>query len=372
MDGPAAPDAAAAKRAPRLEASGALAAIERERYRSYSDLVRNLHWLAAALVVLYALLAPRAERRLLETLAGGMVLYTLALHSPLLGRVPYRVRVVVETLADLAWTTAVVVLTGAAASPFHFLYFMVLFASNPAEGRGWIYGKAAAATLLLVAVPGIAAGGPPPPLEALRDVLWPLAALWLVAYFTAEAGTLGATVERSLYLAAHTDELTGLTNMRHFTAAADLRGRLGEPYTIVMIDADGLKRVNDTYGHARGSELIQRVATALRKAARSGDDLCARLGGDEFIVRLAGASPEGAEAYCGRVRRWLAENPVDLGDGSVLQVSVSMGAASFPEHGRTLPEVSERADQALYLAKREGRAQDAIWSPTGRHARLFG
>ncbi|HXU32241.1 MAG TPA: GGDEF domain-containing protein, partial [Thermoanaerobaculia bacterium] len=181
-----------------------------------------------------------------------------------------------------------------------------------------------------------------------------------VAYFCAEAGPLGVSLHRSLYVAAHTDELTGLPNLRFFTTSADLRGSLGSAYSIVMVDIDGLKQVNDTYGHAQGSELIRIVADGIRSAARSGDDLCSRIGGDEFIVRLAGTSSDGALAYCRRVRTYLERHPLSVGDAQV-SVSVSTGIAAYPKDGRSLSELTEKADQALYRSKQEGRARDWVW-----------
>lgn len=332
--------------------STALAAIERERFRSYSPVVRNLHWLAAALVVLYSLVAPGADRMVLGSLAGGVVLYTLALHSRLFARFPVDSRMRIESLLDLAWITAVILYSGATRSPLFFLYYLVIYASTPTVSRRETYAKAGAATLLALAVVYV------DPSESVTHLVWPLMGLWLVAYFSAESGNQGARLQRSLYLAAHTDALTGLPNLRHFTSASDLRAKLEKPYTIVMVDADHLKRVNDTYGHAHGNDLIRTVAEALRSAAR-GDDLCSRIGGDEFIVRLEGATREGGLAYCRRVRTYLAEHPLRI-EGVILQVSVSMGLASYPEHGKTLSEVTERADQALYVSKREGRSRDHV------------
>lgn len=337
-----------------LETSTALAAIERERFRSYSPLVRNLHWLAAALVVLYGVLTPGANRIVLWSLAGAMILYTLALHSRLFAAVPVDRRIWLEAILDLSWITAVLLFSGATRSPLFFLYYLVIYASTPTVSRRQTYAKAGAATLLAVGVVFYLEG------EGVADLVWPLMGLWLVAYFFAESASLGANLQRSLFLAAHTDALTGLPNLRHFTSMSDLRGKLGKTYTIVMVDADRLKQVNDTYGHAHGDELIRTVAAALRSAAR-GDDLCSRIGGDEFIVRLEGATREGGLAYCRRVRAYLAEHPLRI-EGVIVPVSVSMGLAAFPEHGRTLSEVTERADQALYVSKREGRSRDHIWA----------
>ncbi|HEY8021495.1 MAG TPA: GGDEF domain-containing protein [Thermoanaerobaculia bacterium] len=352
--------------APRLlEPSSALAAIERERFHSYSSLVRNLHWLAAALVVLYSLLYPAADRLALWSLAGLMMVYTLLLHSRLLARLSVEMRIWLETAIDLAWITVVILWTGDSGSPFVFLYYIVLYASTPTASRRQTYGKAAVATLLILGVAWLAAGRGLPAgaagwWAAGRGLVWPLTGLWLVAYFSAETGMLGADLHRSLFVAAHTDALTGLPNLRYFTAASNLRSKLG-PYTIVMIDIDRLKTVNDTFGHALGSALIRAVADAIRSAARSGDDLCSRVGGDEFIVRLAGATADGAVSYCRRVRAHLADHPLAL-DGVTLPISISMGLASYPEHGRTLSEITDRADQALYRSKREGRSRDHVWA----------
>ena len=366
-----------------LESSSALAAIERERFHSYSQLVRNLHWLAAVLVVLYGLLSRGVS--LSSWLAGGirlgsdlgtllvlaatMVVYTLALHSRLFARFTVEERMWAENGIDLSWITAVVLFTGATLSPFFFLYYIVVYASTPTTSRHQTYGKAIAITVLVLGVilplgAGTTAGRTPSWdwLSLGGNVVWPLAGVWLVAYFSAESGTLGAQLHQSLFLAAHTDALTGLPNLRYFTSAADLRGKLGGFYTIVMVDADNLKGVNDTHGHAIGSDLIRTVADAIRSAARSGDDLCSRIGGDEFIVRLASASEAGALAYCRRVRAYLGEHPLRIDGTTLLPISVSMGVAAFPKHGRTLSEVTHHADQALYRSKQEGRARDNVWA----------
>jgi diguanylate cyclase (GGDEF)-like protein len=366
-----------------LESSSALAAIERERFHSYSQLVRNLHWLAAALVVLYGLLAHgvklssmiaggfrlRSDLVTLLVLAAAMVLYTLALHSQLFARFTVEERMWAENGIDLSWITAVVLFTGATLSPFFFLYYIVLYSSTPTTSRRQTYGKAIAITVLVLGVilplgAGTTIGWSPrwDWLSMAGNVVWPLAGVWLVAYFSAEAGTLGAHLHQALFLAAHTDALTGLPNLRYFTIAADLRAKLGGFYTIVMVDVDDLKRVNDTHGHAVGSDLIRTVADAIRSAARSGDDLCSRIGGDEFIVRLASASEGGALAYCRRVRAYLSEHPLVIEAGNVLMISVSMGVAAFPKHGKTLSEVTHHADQALYGSKQEGRARDKVWA----------
>src|ERR1044072_6076441 len=210
--------------------SPALTAIERERYVAYSALARTLHWLAAALVLLYAVLH-RGDRLPLYALAGSMVLYTLALHWPPLGAALARSRVWLEAALDVVWVTGAVLLTGGPRSPLYFLFYMGLFTTLPAAGRWPTYVKAAAISVVTVAMGALHGWH-----DALRwgrfaagDVVWPLAGLWLVAFFAAEAGSVGAHLPRSLFLVAHTDELTGLPNMRYFTTVADLPRRPPPP-----------------------------------------------------------------------------------------------------------------------------------------------
>jgi diguanylate cyclase (GGDEF)-like protein len=370
-----------------LESTSALEAIERERFHSYSVLVRTLHWLAAALAAFHAVLYPESAGNigrylvlgyrvngLLLLLAVILPLYTYTLHSRLFTRFTLEERMWGENAIDLVWVTSIILYSGITHSPFFFLYYIVVFASTPTTSRRQTYIKAGIATLLVlgVLVPiGLvtsAKGGALSdiPWSHWRDLvsgpLWSLAGLWMVAYFSAESGTLGANLHKSLFLAAHTDALTGLPNLRYFTTSADLRSKFGGFYTIVMVDADRLKYVNDTFGHALGSELIRTVADAIRSAARSQDDLCSRIGGDEFIIRLAGAAESGAMAYCRRVRNYLSEHPLRIDNGQPIPISVSMGIASYPKHGRTLSEVTDRADKALNRSKQEGSARDNVWA----------
>ncbi|MEW6775950.1 MAG: GGDEF domain-containing protein, partial [Bdellovibrionota bacterium] len=300
-----------------------------------------------------------------------MILYTLAFHYIELPGFSEHRKMRIEGWIDLFWITLVIASTGMAKSPFVFLYYIVIYGNAPAAGRRSTYAHAAIAAVLVLCLSPfdgeslvfrfVTAGEW---LSNLRGLLWPLTGLGIVAYFSAEAETVGAAKERTLFLEAHMDDLTGLPNMRYFTRAADLRDRLQEPYAIVMVDVDNLKQLNDAHGHAAGSALIHQVAQGLRHGARGYEDVCARLGGDEFVVRLAGASSGGALAYCKRVRLYLEENPLRFA-GREFPVSLCAGIAAFPEHGRTLSEVIRRADEALYRSKRAGRNRDSIWEENG-------
>lgn len=152
------------------------------------------------------------------------------------------------------------------------------------------------------------------------------------------------------------DPLTGLANRRrldeHWRRAT---GRPGRPDRIgfVMIDLDGFKAVNDTYGHDAGDELLRTVASRLRNLARESDTIC-RLGGDEFGILIPGLKkPQQIEALCQRVLDALAE-PITV-DGIAVKIGASMGACLYPDQAADLRQMLMRADQALYHAKLAGK-----------------
>jgi diguanylate cyclase (GGDEF)-like protein len=153
---------------------------------------------------------------------------------------------------------------------------------------------------------------------------------------------------------AHSDPLTGLPNRRYFFARLDAllaRGDRAAPFTIGVIDLDRFKPINDVHGHAQGDRLLQVIGARLRDASGP-DTVIARLGGDEFGLIIEG-SMEAAEAtgawLCQRV-----QEPVPLGD-IVVSVGCSGGLAAWPEAGATAHDLFDRADFALYHAKKARR-----------------
>jgi diguanylate cyclase (GGDEF)-like protein len=151
---------------------------------------------------------------------------------------------------------------------------------------------------------------------------------------------------------ASLDALTGVLNRRAFYAAAGdvLRraGRRPRPVTIVFLDIDGLKAVNDTLGHEAGDRLLAEFAAILRRSVRGGD-LVARLGGDEFVILLDDTGIDDATAFAERLHDALAANP-----GRPLAASMGICAAG---HGRDVEALVREADALMYEAKRSGGAR---------------
>jgi diguanylate cyclase (GGDEF)-like protein len=168
------------------------------------------------------------------------------------------------------------------------------------------------------------------------------------------------------YRARH-DELTTLVNRRGFNdtlnaAIARLKA-LATPFTLLIIDLDRFKQVNDTFGHAVGDMLLREVARRMRIATREGLDTLARLGGDEFAIIQRGGIHQrvSAVALASRLLRDLAR-AYDL-DGRRVEVGASIGIACAPEDGDNAELLCERADAALYRAKHQGRGLYVFHEP---------
>ena len=158
-------------------------------------------------------------------------------------------------------------------------------------------------------------------------------------------------------LLSETDELTGLLNMRGFSIAANrLFGqalRYSRAVSVLMIDSDNLKAVNDAHGHEAGNRLLRQL-TRLVHAELRFTDVMARYGGDEFIVLLPETPPKGALEVADRIRDAVAGAPLEM-DGKHVSCTVSIGIAGYPADGNTLDAVVARADRAMYQAKQQGR-----------------
>ncbi len=158
---------------------------------------------------------------------------------------------------------------------------------------------------------------------------------------------------RELVEVLGTDALTGAANRAGLARRAEAALEAGEPFTLMLLDLDGFKAVNDTHGHAAGDAVLVALVPRLRALLREGD-LVARLGGDEFAVLLAGAPP--CTALADKARAMASTVAVPLGfEGRNLSVGLSVGIASLPGDGRTLESLLRAADAAMYASKRRGR-----------------
>lgn len=160
---------------------------------------------------------------------------------------------------------------------------------------------------------------------------------------------------------ASTDELTGLRNRRNSMKRLNeefLRaGREGDPLSLIIVDIDHFKKINDSYGHPFGDVVLKHVAATLREMLRS-YDIIGRIGGEEFMIISPGLDLEEAAALADRLRLAIAGERVSEG-GILVRVTVSAGVASIITEDDSVQALIKRADMALYRAKQSGRNQVA-------------
>lgn len=237
-----------------------------------------------------------------------------------------------------------------------FLYLPVLAAA------GWWLSRPVALAIAAIAATALVSGdlavASDLPLLAIvwNEVTRAVTLLAVAALVTsARSGHDRLLEEREqLFQVAITDSLTGLYNRRFLQEQLGIvhavAVRRGAPYAVLALDIDGLKRVNDEFGHGAGDAALVSVAAALRSAVRTADVL-ARTGGDEFTVLLPDASLDTAAVVAERIHS-AVDAAVQASDRHVAGVSV--GSAAWQE-GATIQDVLERADSALYANKRERR-----------------
>lgn len=161
---------------------------------------------------------------------------------------------------------------------------------------------------------------------------------------------------------AVTDALTGLFNRRYFEEALNKEvaraKRQNIPFSVIGIDLDFLKKINDTYGHSYGDVAIKTIADILKSNARS-IDIPSRIGGEEFDVLLPGISSEGAMIAAERIRKAIESKEIE----TIGHITGSLGVATFLEHTSNVEELLELTDQAMYSSKRNGRNQVTLAKP---------
>lgn len=183
---------------------------------------------------------------------------------------------------------------------------------------------------------------------------------------TAVANVAAMGVENArLYRLATVDGLTGLYVRSFFNVRLDEEvkrsRRYGGHFSLLVMDIDHFKKVNDTYGHHTGDEVIKLVAATVRECIRTGIDVPGRFGGEELVVFLPETDVAGAQVVAERIRSRIEAASVMSPEGEALKVTISIGVSTFPEMADSARELFERADQALYASKRNGRNQWTVY-----------
>jgi diguanylate cyclase (GGDEF)-like protein len=169
---------------------------------------------------------------------------------------------------------------------------------------------------------------------------------------------INARLHAAVSQQARSDELTKLPNRRALDERLDKAIAQsissGNPFSVVMMDLDGFKIINDTYGHEVGDEVLRQVATSMERSLRSTDFL-ARYGGDEWTLVLTETNLTQAQLVIQKIQNSLRNNPIHLPDGKTTYIGISGGIALYPLHADTATDLIRAADEALYRAKKSNR-----------------
>jgi diguanylate cyclase (GGDEF)-like protein len=157
---------------------------------------------------------------------------------------------------------------------------------------------------------------------------------------------------------AHVDSLTGLHNARYLEMVIEReiarRQKTGAPFSVLFMDLDHFKQVNDRYGHQTGSKLLAEIGRLLKRHVRE-QDVLVRYGGDEFVAVIGDAPTEDAVNAGERIRKAIEQHRFLAREGLGLRLSICVGVATWPQHARTKEEILHRADLAMYAGKHRDR-----------------
>ena len=336
-------------------ASAALSWLGPDRYRST---IRAIWWATIAGVLISVGLSDVYIESQFEIFAlGGLAVIGVVVFHEL---IPDRWRSITTSTAEVASALgllgALVILTGRAASPFAPLLVLpvlgVALGGRPTAGLG----GALAASVGYVLVVATDPSQPFAPADLLPAAVV-LGVVWLgtvsAVVFAAQQRRLQA---ETLALSV-TDPLTGLFNRAQIYVALDQEVRRSRrslrPFTLLMVDMDGLKTINDTLGHERGDAAIRGIAGVIRRSIRTVDSAY-RYAGDEFVVLLPETDFSGAFVVAEKIRQGAAELTATLAREEA-PTTVSIGLVSHPEDGSTDEELMLAVDRAMYAAKAGGK-----------------
>ncbi|MCI5123655.1 MAG: GGDEF domain-containing protein [Candidatus Electrothrix sp. AR5] len=345
--------------------------IDKEELIGYRKIVVGLEWLLLFLV-LFCINLPSvrvSEPALLYASMTAFAVFICVLHYMWRNHDGTRWKLSLNIWGITFFITAVAWKTGSLASPLLPLYFVVIILSGTTLGTLSTFLSALLVTacylFLGAAELGLFLKNPRIIFHAdhLAQPIIQLFLLWLLAYFVTLISKETDRTKDKIRQLSRTDQLTGLWNMKMLLIFMQreyqrILAKTGK-FSVLMIDADSLKAVNDLYGHHAGTMLIVSISETMRSELRE-EDMLARFGGDEFVAFLPDTTCQKAWVIAERMRIKIAQAPLNY-EGNPLSVTVSCGIACYPEHGQDLTQVMKMADKALYKSKGYGKNQCTIF-----------
>ncbi|OPY16227.1 MAG: Response regulator PleD [Syntrophus sp. PtaB.Bin075] len=333
--------------------------VEREELRGISRSVAEIEWLQLIIVLLYYAFGGIADED------KPIVVLSLVFYAAFIMGFRYanffkqesRWKLAVETWVMTGFVTFALWHTGKLESPLLNSYLLVIITSALALGK--------LTTLLELALIGtcfIFLGSHSSINELLSlkyagGMFAQFAPFVLVAYIATMFASDIRYGLNKVKMMSETDELTGIYNRRGFAIVAGrLLGqsaRYSRPLSLLLIDSDNLKKINDEYGHHAGDQLLITLVNTIQAQLRH-TDILARHGGDEFIILLPETPPSGALDVAERIRNAIETTPIVL-EGKIVHTTASIGVASYPSEGYNIDVLLAQADHKMYAAKLGGR-----------------
>jgi diguanylate cyclase (GGDEF)-like protein len=327
-----------------------------QRFKGYDRIMGNISWLLIALVALATRIMPAPDHTSSVFLAVFCLLlffYNVNARYGVFSRRYSQFKTFIDLVVFLVFIVGVCWYTGKLTSPFLSLLYLILMAAALTQGRRITYLMAA----LTVTSYTLLASADFREINYYLTHILELFPYLLIAHLGALLADETESARREVERLSLTDDVTGLNNMRNFFMLADVQEKMAQRYerkfVICMIDADGLKKINDQYGHFAGTELIRQMAAIITGNIRT-SDICARYGGDEFVIMFNETTKNEVTAAVGRLISDMAASAFPF-EGSMLSSTISAGLAEFPEDGPDVKTVTAKADQALYVSKRSGK-----------------
>ena len=291
---------------------------------------------------------------LILAIAGFMV---LVVHDILPPATMGRDRFVIEGAVGLTLATFLVLMTGKELSPFFFLYPLIVAGAALVVSQPVTLVLAGLASMdYVIAVTGDRSNVPLTT-PGLVLVAVNIVAMLMIAFVASFIAREQRRSREAAIRLSTIDSLTGLFNRAFFFAAVDREiqrsTRSGRRFGLLMMDLDGLKVINDRYGHFHGDQVLKAVATVIRGGVRR-IDTAARYGGDEFVILLPETEPTGAYVLAEKIRQGVVDLDVQ-GPGEEIHTSLSIGAVAYPDDGLTADDLLISADRAMYVSKRQGK-----------------
>ena len=339
--------------------------IVQEELRGFSRSFAELEWLMLILCLLY-LFVPGADidnrSGVIQTMLG-FACFVLIFRYTNFYRAETRWKLAIETWGMIVFISWMLWHTGMVHSPLINLYLLVIIACALTLGKLITFMELTLISCWYLYMGYATYGDDAFSLKTLSELMSTFSPFVLVGYLTTMLSSDIHYARQQIVSASETDELTKLPNMRAFNDLLQKENtrfqRYNKPFSIMMIDIDDLKTVNDRFGHETGNRLIVMAANSINERIRSAD-VVARYGGDEFIMLLPETDAGQLQELAERIRT-AVENTAFDEQGQRVSTTVSIGVASCPTDAVSSKDLIHKADSALYRSKRAGRNRTTLW-----------